>query len=213
MLWVWLKLCDSLESIKWLWKSYNHRLCYEGQLCTIENKMFLFQRGEEPDPSAKAAAGWGLPGFTPCRSGEGAKEKGGAGTAEARRGEGPTERPCWGAETKSEFCSPFPLPVCTHRSLFKYLRCSLLGINKIVPWLWWQFLLWPQTLEEEKERKSECLPPEPPADDSESVKIVFKLPNDTRVERRFLFGQSLTVSTTVFCWRHVGWLTLSSSFQ
>ncbi|MEQ2205838.1 FAS-associated factor 2 [Xenoophorus captivus] len=51
-----------------------------------------------------------------------------------------------------------------------------------------------QTLEEEKERKSECLPPEPPADDPESVKIVFKLPNDTRVERRFLFGQSLTVS-------------------
>ena len=54
-----------------------------------------------------------------------------------------------------------------------------------------------QTLEEEKERKSECLPPEPPADDPESVKIVFKLPNDTRVERRFLFGQSLTVSATV----------------
>uniref|UniRef100_A0A665W9F6 FAS-associated factor 2 n=1 Tax=Echeneis naucrates TaxID=173247 RepID=A0A665W9F6_ECHNA len=50
-----------------------------------------------------------------------------------------------------------------------------------------------RTLEEEKERKSECLPPEPPADDPESVKIVFKLPNDTRVERRFLFGQSLTV--------------------
>ena len=55
-------------------------------------------------------------------------------------------------------------------------------------------LVWLQTLEEEKERKSECLPPEPPADDPESVKIVFKLPNDTRVERRFLFGQSLTVS-------------------
>ena len=53
-----------------------------------------------------------------------------------------------------------------------------------------------QTLEEEKERKSECLPPEPPADDPESVKIVFKLPNDTRVERRFLFGQSLTVRTS-----------------
>ncbi|KAG7273227.1 hypothetical protein CRUP_031534 [Coryphaenoides rupestris] len=50
-----------------------------------------------------------------------------------------------------------------------------------------------QTLEEEKERKSECLPQEPPADDPESVKIVFKLPNDTRVERRFLFDQSLTV--------------------
>lgn len=59
------------------------------------------------------------------------------------------------------------------------------------------FFLSLQTLEEEKERKSECLPPEPPADDPESVKIVFKLPNDTRVERRFLFGQSLTVSTTV----------------
>lgn len=48
-------------------------------------------------------------------------------------------------------------------------------------------------LEEEKERKSECLPPEPEADDPDSVKIVFKLPNDTRVERRFLFEQSLTV--------------------
>lgn len=52
-----------------------------------------------------------------------------------------------------------------------------------------------QTLEEEKERKSECLPPEPPLDDHESVKIVFKLPNNTRVERRFLFDQSLTVTT------------------
>uniref|UniRef100_A0A8C7J5G8 Fas associated factor family member 2 n=1 Tax=Oncorhynchus kisutch TaxID=8019 RepID=A0A8C7J5G8_ONCKI len=50
-----------------------------------------------------------------------------------------------------------------------------------------------RTLDEEKERKSECLPPEPPADDPDSVKIVFKLPNDTRVERRFLFQQSLTV--------------------
>ncbi|KAI2657035.1 FAS-associated factor 2 [Labeo rohita] len=50
-----------------------------------------------------------------------------------------------------------------------------------------------RTLEEEKERKSECLPPEPPLDDPDSVKIVFKLPNDTRVERRFLFSQSLTV--------------------
>ncbi|XP_075897727.1 FAS-associated factor 2 [Nelusetta ayraudi] len=50
-----------------------------------------------------------------------------------------------------------------------------------------------QNLEEEKERKSECLPPEPAASDPESVKIVFKMPNDTRVERRFLFGQSLTV--------------------
>ncbi|XP_052359798.1 FAS-associated factor 2-like [Oncorhynchus keta] len=48
-------------------------------------------------------------------------------------------------------------------------------------------------LDEEKERKSECLPPEPPADDPDSVKIVFKLPNDTRVERRFLFQESLTV--------------------
>uniref|UniRef100_A0A8B9K2Z7 FAS-associated factor 2 n=1 Tax=Astyanax mexicanus TaxID=7994 RepID=A0A8B9K2Z7_ASTMX len=50
-----------------------------------------------------------------------------------------------------------------------------------------------QTLEEEKERKSECLPPEPAVDDPDSVKIVFKLPNDTRVERRFLFSQSLAV--------------------
>uniref|UniRef100_A0A8C8C712 UBX domain-containing protein n=1 Tax=Oncorhynchus tshawytscha TaxID=74940 RepID=A0A8C8C712_ONCTS len=50
-----------------------------------------------------------------------------------------------------------------------------------------------RTLEEEKELKSECLPPEPPADDPDSVKIVFKLPNDTRVERRFLFQESLTV--------------------
>lgn len=48
-------------------------------------------------------------------------------------------------------------------------------------------------MEEEKELKSECLPPEPPADDPDSVKIVFKLPNDSRVERRFLFQQSLTV--------------------
>uniref|UniRef100_G1MZN8 Fas associated factor family member 2 n=1 Tax=Meleagris gallopavo TaxID=9103 RepID=G1MZN8_MELGA len=50
-----------------------------------------------------------------------------------------------------------------------------------------------QTLQEEKERKSECLPPEPHPDDPESVKIIFKLPNDSRVERRFHFTQSLTV--------------------
>ncbi|XP_074148279.1 FAS-associated factor 2 isoform X1 [Sminthopsis crassicaudata] len=50
-----------------------------------------------------------------------------------------------------------------------------------------------RNLQEEKERKSECLPPEPPPDDPESVKIIFKLPNDSRVERRFHFTQSLTV--------------------
>lgn len=55
-------------------------------------------------------------------------------------------------------------------------------------------LLTLQTLQEEKERKSECLPPEPHPDDPESVKIIFKLPNDSRVERRFHFTQSLTVS-------------------
>ncbi|XP_028669561.1 FAS-associated factor 2 [Erpetoichthys calabaricus] len=50
-----------------------------------------------------------------------------------------------------------------------------------------------RTLQEEKERKSECLPPEPSQDDPDTVTIVFKLPNDSRVERRFLFTQSLTV--------------------
>ncbi|XP_053573013.1 FAS-associated factor 2 [Bombina bombina] len=48
-------------------------------------------------------------------------------------------------------------------------------------------------LQEEKERKSECLPAEPTPDHPDSVKIVFKMPNDTRVERWFLFTQSLTV--------------------
>uniref|UniRef100_A0A4W3JXR4 Fas associated factor family member 2 n=1 Tax=Callorhinchus milii TaxID=7868 RepID=A0A4W3JXR4_CALMI len=47
------------------------------------------------------------------------------------------------------------------------------------------------SLQEEKERKSEGLPPEPLPDDPNSVKIIFKMPNDTRVERRFLFTQSL----------------------
>ncbi|CAO2596115.1 FAS-associated factor 2 [Lemmus lemmus] len=50
-----------------------------------------------------------------------------------------------------------------------------------------------QNLQEEKERKLECLPPEPSPDDPESVKIIFKLPNDSRVERRFHFSQSLSV--------------------
>ncbi|XP_005993440.1 FAS-associated factor 2 [Latimeria chalumnae] len=50
-----------------------------------------------------------------------------------------------------------------------------------------------RTLQEEKERKSESLPPEPLPDHPDSVKIIFKLPNDSRVERRFLFTQSLTV--------------------
>ncbi|KAK2829084.1 hypothetical protein Q7C36_017074 [Tachysurus vachellii] len=48
-------------------------------------------------------------------------------------------------------------------------------------------------LAEEKERKSECLPPEPPQDDPDCLEIMFKLPNDTRVKRRFLFSQSLSV--------------------
>lgn len=50
-----------------------------------------------------------------------------------------------------------------------------------------------RTLQEEKVRKSACLPPEPHADNPDSVKIVFKMPNDSRVERRFLFSQSLMV--------------------
>ncbi|XP_036920314.1 FAS-associated factor 2 isoform X2 [Sturnira hondurensis] len=50
-----------------------------------------------------------------------------------------------------------------------------------------------ENLQEEKERKLECLPPEPSPDDPDSVKIIFKLPNDSRVERRFHFSQSLTV--------------------
>lgn len=68
--------------------------------------MCLSQGGEEPDPSAKAAAGWGLSCLPPCRPGEGQKETGGTGAAQARGGEGPTKCSCWGTETKSE--SRFP---------------------------------------------------------------------------------------------------------
>ncbi|CAI9542490.1 unnamed protein product [Staurois parvus] len=50
-----------------------------------------------------------------------------------------------------------------------------------------------RTLQEEKERRSECLPAEPQPDHPDSVKIGFKMPNDTRVERRFLFTQPLSV--------------------
>lgn len=50
-----------------------------------------------------------------------------------------------------------------------------------------------QNLQEEKERRSECLPAEPESDHPDSLKIIFKMPNDTRVERRFLFTQSLSV--------------------
>uniref|UniRef100_A0A6I8PVD6 FAS-associated factor 2 n=1 Tax=Xenopus tropicalis TaxID=8364 RepID=A0A6I8PVD6_XENTR len=50
-----------------------------------------------------------------------------------------------------------------------------------------------RNLEEEKERKSECLPAEPVPDHPDNVKIIFKMPNGTRVERRFLFTQSLSV--------------------
>lgn len=50
-----------------------------------------------------------------------------------------------------------------------------------------------RNLQEEKERRSECLPAEPESDHPDSLKIIFKLPNDTRVERRFLFTQSLSV--------------------
>lgn len=156
-----------------------------------------FQGGEEPDPGAEAAAGWSLPGFSPCRPGEGPKEKRGGGAGEAGGGEGPTECSGRGAETTGE--SYFPLHLCCTCPYSVYV--DLDGWIHHLHYLFWvhivNSLLWLQTLEEEKERKSECLPPEPLADDPESVKIVFKLPNDTRVERRFLFGQSLTVSTTV----------------
>lgn len=158
--------------------------------------MCFCQGGEEPDPSAKAAAGWGLSGLPPCRPGEGQKETGGTGAAQARGGEGPTKCACWGTETKSEphFLFMLQMPVYTWRP---YLEIILNAWKSFFfPWCCHFLLCNFQTLEEEKERKSECLPPEPPADDPESVKIVFKLPNDTRVERRFLFGQSLTVSTT-----------------
>lgn len=40
-----------------------------------------------------------------------------------------------------------------------------------------------RNLQEEKEGKLEYLPPEPSPDDPESVKIIFKLANDSRVER------------------------------
>lgn len=50
-----------------------------------------------------------------------------------------------------------------------------------------------RNLQEEKERRSECLPAEPESDHPDSLKIIFKMPNDTRVERRFLFTQSLSV--------------------
>ncbi|KAM5171186.1 FAS-associated factor 2 isoform 2-T2 [Mantella aurantiaca] len=50
-----------------------------------------------------------------------------------------------------------------------------------------------RTLQEEKERRSEGLPAEPQPDHPDGVKIIFKMPNDTRVERRFLFTQSLSV--------------------
>ncbi|KAK2118307.1 FAS-associated factor 2 [Saguinus oedipus] len=40
-----------------------------------------------------------------------------------------------------------------------------------------------RNLQEEKERNLECLPPEPSPDDPESVKIILKLPNDSRVQR------------------------------
>ncbi|ELW64166.1 FAS-associated factor 2 [Tupaia chinensis] len=50
-----------------------------------------------------------------------------------------------------------------------------------------------RNLQEERKRKLECLPPEPSPDDPESDKIIFKLPSDSRVERRFHFSQSLTV--------------------
>ncbi|XP_056430671.1 FAS-associated factor 2 isoform X2 [Hyla sarda] len=50
-----------------------------------------------------------------------------------------------------------------------------------------------RNLQEEKERRSECLPAEPEPDHPDSIRILFKMPNDTRVERRFLFTQSLSV--------------------
>ena len=52
-------------------------------------------------------------------------------------------------------------------------------------------------LEEKEQRKDQIrneLPGEPDADDPDVIKIMLKLPNGTRLERRFLKTQSLKVS-------------------
>lgn len=160
--------------------------------------------GEEPDASAEAAAGRGLPGVPARRPGEGPQEEGGAGAAEARGGEGPAECSCRGEETtgESRFIILCACGKCSARSV--YSECARCLSTAARLWILLNTCLFcdlkPQNLEEEKERKSECLPPEPAASDPESVKIVFKMPNDTRVERRFLFGQSLTVRVCVCVW-------------
>lgn len=59
---------------------------------TLKSTQLSRQRGEEPDPSAEAAAGRGLPGVPARRPGEGPEKAGGAGAAEAGGGEGSTER-------------------------------------------------------------------------------------------------------------------------
>lgn len=71
-----------------------HSASIPQQFHIIRTDHTLFQGGEEPDPSAKTAAGRGLPGLPSCRPGEGPKEKGGGGAAEARGGEGPAECSC-----------------------------------------------------------------------------------------------------------------------
>lgn len=41
---------------------------------------------------------------------------------------------------------------------------------------------------------AEQVPSEPPADAANAISVVFKLPNGTRIERRFLQSNSLIVS-------------------
>lgn len=148
----------------------------------------VFQGRAEPDAGAAAAAGRGVPGLSARRSGEGTQKKGGAGAKTAGGRGGTPDPPSRGAEAEGGRQNPCFCSIVTSGS--GRVCNSTVRVCVCVC-----FCPCSQTLAEEKERKSECLPPEPPQDDPDCLEIMFKLPNDTRVKRRFLFSQSLTVNT------------------
>lgn len=110
---------------------------------SIKTAVFNSQGGEEPNTSAAAAAGWSLSGISSCRPGEGQKEKGGTGAAEAGRGESPADGSSRGTQTTSE--SHFLLNLfnyTTRQSSFvKYKWVHILRISQRV-WAFLKYFVW-----------------------------------------------------------------------
>ena len=62
-----------------------------------------------------------------------------------------------------------------------------------------------QAITRRKEDLRQQLPEEPDADHPDAVKILLKLPNGIRLERRFFKNDSLQVTQSTVCQNHKGY--------